>query len=92
MPRKYCGEVLPYLEIKKQENNQDIAETVEMPNVIGMTVKEANKILKDLGLEINIANKIEESKENDTEKIIVEQLPKKGIQISTNATVILYTE
>ena len=60
-----------------------------MPNVTGITIYEASKILKELGLKVDIDNNNEEG---DKEKIVVEQLPKKGIQINTGATVTLYTE
>lgn len=84
---KFCGEVLPYLEVKKQETEEDSVKSVEMPNVTGITIYEASKILKELGLKVDIDNN-----EEDKEKIVVEQLPKKGIQINTGATVTLYTE
>ncbi len=90
---RYFGEVLPYLEIKKQETEEDITESVVMPNVTGITVEEASKILKELGLQVNIISKTEEiDEEKNKEKIVSEQLPKKGIQINTSATVNLYWE
>ena len=57
-----------------------------MPNVIGISVIEAKKILKELGLEVEvIGEEIEES-------ITVEQLPKKGIQINSGTKVSVYTQ
>ena len=64
-----------------------------MPNVIGSTIEEASKVLKELGLKVDINNKVEETDENGNEgKIVIEQLPKKGIQVNSGTTVVLYTE
>ncbi len=38
------SEVLPYLEIKKEEEQK---ENVKVPNITGMTVKDARKLLKE---------------------------------------------
>lgn len=76
------SEVLPYLEITNQK--QKIQENVEMPNVIGLSFKEAKQILKTVGLGV---------KENESltdETIITNQLPKAGINIKTETKVILY--
>lgn len=91
MHHKFFGEVLPYLEVKKQETAEDITESIEMPDVIGMTVTEAKSTLKELGLEVNIDNEVETEEANE-EKVITEQLPKKGIQVNVGTTVTLYTE
>lgn len=56
-----------------------------MPNVEGMTIKEAKKILSEKGLEI-------EADADDVESIIINQLPKEGIQINAGTKVILYTK
>ena len=51
------SEVLPYLELNKDdEKEEDIRKQVEVPNVEGLTIKEATKILKDLNLNIQIEN------------------------------------
>ena len=39
------SEVLPYLEIKKKE--EQINEKISVPNITGMTVKDAKKLLKE---------------------------------------------
>ncbi len=91
--RRFYGEVLPYLEVKKQETEDEMIESIEMPNVTGITIKEATKILKDIGLEVNVDNKTEETnKEENKEKIVIEQLPKKGIQVNSGTTITLYIE
>ena len=74
---------MPYLEVKKQEESEKTTQNIEMPNVIGMGLDEAKKILKELELEIEIDGKGE---------MVTDQLPKKGIQISTGTKVTIYTE
>lgn len=76
------SEVLPYLEVKKQEEEKAI---VEMPNVINLTFGEAKNILSELGLEVDISGEI------SNETIITDQVPKKGIRIEIGTKVILYS-
>ena len=57
-----------------------------MPDVTNINLKEAKKTLKDLGLEIQI-----EGEENE-EAIVIDQLPKKGIQVNTGTKVTIYTQ
>ncbi len=76
------AEVLPYLEITKSTN--EIIETIEMPNVTGITLKEARKVLEENGLNIKFENEFSEN------TIITEQLPKAGIQIKKGTAVIIY--
>ena len=83
MHHKYCGEVLPYLEVNKQETVEEITENVEMPDVIGMNIDEAKKTLKELGLEVEIIG------EGET---VTDQLPKKGIQVNTKTKVTIYVQ
>lgn len=83
MHHKYCGEVLPYLEVNKQETAEETAENVEMPDVIGMNIDDAKKILKELGLEVEFIG------EGET---VADQLPKKGIQVNTKTKVTIYVQ
>ncbi len=84
------GEVLPYLEVQKQQTEEDIVELVEMPNVTGMNISEAKKILKELGFEFDIEGLEEDNKKD--ELIIRDQLPKNGIKVNSNAKVTLYIQ
>ena len=52
------GEILPYLEIESDEI--DIKETVTMPNVTGITLKEAKTKLKELNIEVKEYKLIQE--------------------------------
>ena len=69
------GEVLPYLEIQ----NANLKEEVEIPNIIGMNIKDAKKILEELGLELVINNEAENLNTNET--IITNQVPEEGIKV-----------
>jgi len=79
------GEVLPYLEVKKQETEEENTEEVTVPNVTGMSIKEAEKILKELGIEIQIDEEGID-KENTT---IHKQIPKEGIKINKGSKIIV---
>ena len=78
------AEVLPYLEVSKNEQDE-IKESVEMPNVTGLTLDEAIKALKEAGLEYKF------TEGQDGGMIVVNQLPKKGIVINTGTKVVLST-
>ena len=81
------GEVLPYLEINKDNlADEDKKEEVEVPNIVGNTVEEAKKKLKEVGLEINL--NVEE-KIDEKQVKIKEQLPKAGIKIYKGTKVIV---
>lgn len=74
------SEILPYLEIN--QGNQDEVEVIEevsVPNVIGLSIKEAEKVLKEIGLELSMEGVTEENKEN---LIVKEQTPTEGIKIN----------
>ena len=71
---------MPYLELNKDNQKaEDIKPQVELPNLEGLTVEDAQKVLKDLKLELQIQNEPEEI--NKKEVIIQEQLPKQGIKV-----------
>lgn len=73
------GEVLPYLEITKDNQTEENIKTeVTVPNVVGMTISEAEKELKEVGLELDFDI---EGEINKKEVIIKEQLPKYGIKV-----------
>lgn len=74
---------MPYLEVTKNQED-DEGTQIEMPNVTGLTVKEAKKMLKELEIEC-------EADTDNTEAIVTNQLPKKGIQVRNSSKVILYT-
>ena len=54
-----------------------------MPNVTGVELQEAKKVLEDLGLEIEI---------NGEGEKVIDQLPKHGIQVNTGTKVTIYSD
>lgn len=55
-----------------------------MPNITGLSIKEAEKILKEINLELRLQEITEEDEETlDKENIIIkEQIPTEGIKIN----------
>ena len=81
------GEVLPYLEVQKEAETEE-AQEVEVPNLVGLTIKEAKDTLKEIGLEIEY-EKSEDEEIKETDTVIWEQLPKKGVKIKQKNKVIV---
>jgi len=82
------AEVLPYMELKKDNvKEEEIKKQVEVPNIEGLKIKEAENILKQSNLNIQIENQKEEV---DKEEVTVkEQLPKKGIKVYEGTKIII---
>ena len=80
------GEVLPYLEIKKDNQDEEEKEEAEVPNLIGLTRKEAKKTLEEEGLLIETKESLKTNLDDEDEKI-KSQLPKAGIKIKQGSTV-----
>lgn len=98
------SEILPYLEANKG-NVEEIepVETVATPDIIGKSIKEAKKILKENGLEFlienetNVENEISIENETTTNNInaeldeentvIINQTPKPGIIVNKQSKV-----
>lgn len=57
-----------------------------MPDVTGMELSEAKKILKELGLEVEIEG------EGAEEMLVTDQLPKKGIKVNVGTKVTIYVQ
>ena len=83
---KVLGEVLPYLELK--QDNEETKENIEIVTVSDITYKtldEAEKILKESGLKIKYNKEIETK---DKKKYTVkEQIPSSGITINVESSV-----
>lgn len=81
------SEVLPYLEsVQDNLSEEDRTTTVTVPDVRNMTVEEAQKILKDAGLEMELNTQEEINKK---ETVITEQTPKPGLSIESGKKVYL---
>ncbi len=76
---------MPYLEVSQGNKDElEIVEEVSVPNITGVSVKEAEKILKEIGLELSIEG-IKEENEKTLDKentIIKKQIPTEGIKIN----------
>lgn len=82
------SEILPYLEVN-QGNKDEVEqlEQVQVPNVEGLSIKEAEKMVKELGLELSIENETEDlDKENS---IILTQMPKEGVIVNKNSKIFI---
>ena len=76
---------MPYLEVNQGNQEEvEVIEEVTVPNLVGLSIKEAEKILKDTGLELSVEGITEENKETlDKENTIIkEQTPTEGIKIN----------
>ncbi len=81
------SEVLPYLELNQDnEEEKEVIEEVEVPELRGTNVKEAKQILKEAELEIE--TNIEITNEMKEEELIIqEQTPKPGIKVKKNSKI-----
>ena len=82
------SEILPYLEVNKEvlgEESEDVISQVQVPDVMGKSLKEAEQILKENNLEMSIDNE-EIDKENTYVK---NQIPSGGITVNEKSKVII---
>ena len=76
-------EILPYMEIN--QGNADEVEQVEQvvaPDIVGKSIAEAEKLLKENGLELVLESEVE-----DTEALVKEQVPSAGIMVKKGSKV-----
>ena len=74
------SEILPYLEVN--QGNQDeveVKEEVTIPEITGLTIQEAEKILKENGLKLKINNEPEEL--DKLTALVQKQTPQPGIVV-----------
>ena len=70
------ADVLPYLELKKDnEQEEEIIEEVEVPEIRGLNLQEAKKKLQEVSLEITVNREIAEG-EKEEDISVKEQIPK----------------
>ena len=77
---------MPYLEVS-QGNKDEVeqVEQVQVPNVERLSIKKAEKITKEVGLEISIQNDSEELDRENT--IIKEQSPREGVSVNKGSKI-----
>lgn len=81
------GEVLPYLEIEKDnEDTESNVTSVEVPDVVGLTIKDASNVLKENNLVMNIEDIESIDKENTIVKL---QVPSSGVVVNSGSNVYL---
>lgn len=73
------GEVLPYLEVVKDGEQDENNTEIEVPNIEGKTLKEAESILKESNLQMVISNEQEGIDKENT--IVKKQTPKAGVKV-----------
>ena len=81
------NEVLPYLEVTKTNTEEETREQVKTPDVLGKNLKEAEKILKESGLEASFENLTEDIDKENT--YIKEQKPSAGIVVNKGSKIYL---
>lgn len=80
------SEILPYLEVNQGNSDEvEVIEEVETPDIVGKSLSEAEKILKDVGLEISIEKETEGLDMENT--FVKEQTPKSGINVKNGSKV-----
>lgn len=80
------SEILPYLQVNQgNEEEVEIPEQVQVPNIEGISIKDAEKIIKELGLEISINNNVEELDKENTSVVV--QMPKEGVTINKGSKI-----
>ena len=87
------SEILPYLEINKEnvENEDNIEDSeevkhVEVPDIIGKNISEAEKVLKENDLQLKIKN---EEVINNEELCIKNQVPQAGTVINAKSSIMV---
>ena len=63
-------------------------EEVSSPDLVGLTIRDAKEKLKDLNLELEY-EKLENEEIKESETVITDQLPKKGVKIREKNKVIV---
>jgi len=82
------SEILPYLEVNQGNTDElENREKVNVADVMGKTITEATKILKEQGFEIKINNETENM--NKDEVLVKEQIPIGGIEATVGSCVYL---
>ena len=76
------GEVLPYLQVSKNKSEEENKKVV-VPDIVGLKMQEAKKVLGDVNLNIDLP---ENSDENS---IINEQIPIPGIEVFEGSNIIV---
>ena len=81
------SEILPYLEVNQSNTDEiEVREKINVLDVIGMSITNAIKVLKEQGFEPKINN---EENVNKDETLVTEQIPAGGIEALSGSGVYL---
>ena len=87
---KLTEEILKYLQVEKvytEKDKQEMTQEVYVPNVVGLTLREAADKLNAFGLKYTV-----EGQNTDDNAIVYNQTPKADFAVPQSATIILYTD
>ena len=82
------SEILPYLEVNKtvlEGDDEEVINQVEVPDITGKSIREAEEILKQSNLKIRITNETEELDKENT--YIKNQIPQAGIVVNEESEI-----
>lgn len=92
----FIEETLDYLEIERQYTESEAENaSIDVPEVRGMTVSEAKDTITSAGFKVIVKDNKDDDEdegENEVEKTVADQLPKPGVSIIADSTVIIYTD
>ena len=91
----FIEETLEYLGIERQYTEAEAENVlIDVPEVRGMTVSEAKKEITSAGFKVRVkdSGSDDEDDGHDSEKVIEDQLPKPGVSIMEDSTIIIYTD
>ncbi|MCX7773271.1 MAG: penicillin-binding transpeptidase domain-containing protein, partial [Clostridia bacterium] len=87
---KLTEEILEYLQVEREYTEKDkaqLTQEVYVPNVTGLTLKEAEEKLNAFGLKFTV-----EGSQTGPDAIVYNQTPKADFSVPQSSTVILYTD
>lgn len=85
------SEVLPYLEVSQGNQEEvEVIEEIEAPDLLGKTIEEAQKIVKENEIELVIENVDKELEQQNM--IVKEQTPNAGIMIRKGSKIYIKYE
>lgn len=89
--KQILSEVLPYIGVASNSDSNastqtSSAKTSILPDVRNKTISEARTILKNAGLNVKISGS-----EDENSTLIVDQVPKPGVNLFENSNIYLYT-
>ena len=81
------SEILPYLEVNKNviEGEEEIVNQIQVPDITGKTIKEAEEILEQSNLKIRIKDETDNIDKENT--IVKNQIPQAGIIVNEESEI-----